>query len=420
MQPKGIFVTIFCLFSCVPWSIVRGLRTLSRNKHSNCRGFRCLPLAAATLFLPLDAGALMELGKGVILGDFSAGVEYTTNTLNRDDGRADTILRGGPALRYESRGSILQRVASLSLEAVRYLEQSENDDENLQASFGLSYPHGLSEVPYFVDLEVGVVQETEGNIYLGRIIRSTSYFTEGNGSYSIGDRLVLGAGFDYRLEEPDPTDLADRTSFSLPVSAGYRFSEELAYSLVYRYRLETGTNLGITPESDRTDHALYLRADGTILPLLRGRLSIGLQQRTFEESGEDEFSPYLAGDLSWSVSQMTRAWIRLSNDFESTLGNQSAERTRMIVVLTHRFDDFWSASTSAGYEEVSYNSDGKAENARFRDRDDTVIRFGIGAAYTFGQMATVDLEVEYRDQDSTVGIYSFDRFSIAISTTIPF
>ena len=217
---------------------------------------------------------------------------YSTNAGATVEGTDDVVFRVRPSVFYQTVGALIAVRAEVGVEVVRYLDLTENDSENLVTSFSVNLPRGVDETTYNLGFNLGVREETEANFDLGGVTRTRNYEASIRGGYRFSPLFWLNGGVSYGRSEALGDLGEDSESFSIPVSIGYVYSELLRFFAGYRVRwadsLEEGGN-------EFLDHAVFIGADGTITPLVTGRIEGWVQIREDRSPGGETWTaPYAA------------------------------------------------------------------------------------------------------------------------------
>lgn len=287
--------------------------------------------------------AAVEFMGGYITPSISANAEYTTNAENASDSSGDTILRLSPSLTYATSGATVRSEVSLGFEAVRYLELTGNDADNIDFSLSFSYPNGV-DLPYSLALSASVLESTESDIEFGEVTRNRNYNAAVSGSYQIQSNYAFATGFSYSQTDPlSGEDRSSTQSYAVPFTVNYSYSELLQYGLNYRVRFQKANDF---ENGDAYDHAIYGSVNGQISPLINGSFNLGLQLRT-SDNGGDELAPYASVSADWKISELTSMSLSLDADFETSTGNFISSSYSSSLSLRHSMTTTLSGNLSA-------------------------------------------------------------------------
>jgi len=137
--------------------------------------------------------------------------------------------------------------------------------------------------------------------------------------------------------------------WEVPVEAYYEYSPKLALGAGYRYRstdLATGT-------TDSKDNYLYFAADGEFAPSLRGKITVGLNERKPTRGSKDTSLGFDA-QLSYEVTPKTRVTGSLSNDYGVAGTGTNQRNLNFRVGGDSEVESTWTVGASFAYRQMTY------------------------------------------------------------------
>ena len=144
-------------------------------------------------------------------------------------------------------------------------------------------------------------------------------------------------------------------------------------------------------------------------------LEVGVQDRSFDANGiADQDGLFASLLVNWQISDMTELVGELSNEFGTTLANQSTEIKSVGVQLNHTFDERISASLGLSSEEIEYT---QANGARDDDRFSSFLT--VDYKLMDGQW-TLRGSVSHDDNDSTVAPANYQALRGGLSSIFVF
>ncbi|MEC8333425.1 MAG: outer membrane beta-barrel protein, partial [Verrucomicrobiota bacterium] len=144
-------------------------------------------------------------------------------------------------------------------------------------------------------------------------------------------------------------------------------------------------------------------------------LEVGVQDRNFDAKGiADQDGVFASLLVNWQISDMTELVGELSNEFGTTLANQSTEIKSVGVQLNHTFDDRISLSLGLSNEEIEYI---QANGARDDDRFSSFLT--VDYKLMDGQW-TLRGSVSHDDNDSTVAPANYQALRGGLSSIFVF
>jgi outer membrane protein assembly factor BamA len=230
------------------------------------------------------------------------------------------------------------------------------------------------------------------------------------GRYYVSDRTFLRSGVEFLDKQSKTKGFDDVQRIDVPIEFFYDYSENLSYGVGYRYT-ETDVS-GAAPESDSTDHAVFLAVVGQLAPSLSAEVRFGGQERTFDDAAfDDETGFFMESLLRWAASELTTVDLSIGNGFETSIDGVSKETLFAQLSAEHHFSDKISALAGLGYEDVAYSN----------DRDDEQLSVDVGGVYTLIEdQLELEAGVRYADRDSTLDNSNYDVLSIKLSVSYLF
>ncbi len=378
--------------------------------------------------------AAIEVGEGFLIPELGLRSTYTTNAQASAEGTWDWINSVRPSIGYEGVGGTWSRRFDLGADFVTYANR---DQDNLSpyVSGSLAYPRGL-DLPYGFGVTGSIRESTGGDVELGRVTTNRNYSLSTSGSYRFLPHYSVISGFSYGRNEPvDDTDGGGQstvTSFSIPLTVSYLYSETLSFGGGYRFGIQTSD--ADTRPSDSILHTVFANAVGKILPLVSSDLAIGVQLEQEEDQSdedptgegavirndsrdEDNVGPYAAGGLTWQATSLTSVRLGLSAGFSLTTGGRNSRTVSVDAGLRHEFDTNLSGSLSAGWSRTDFSEPGGFD---LGEREDTSWDFGGGLGTTVFEHTNLGLSMNYRINNSNEEESQFNAFSITLSASRPF
>jgi len=137
--------------------------------------------------------------------------------------------------------------------------------------------------------------------------------------------------------------------WEVPVEAYYEYSPKLALGGGYRYRstdLATGT-------TSSKDNYVYFAADGEFAPSLRGKVTVGFNERTPVRGAKDSGLGFEA-QLSYEVTPKSRVTGSLSNDYGVAGTGTNQRNLNFRLGADSELEASWSAGASFAYRQMTY------------------------------------------------------------------
>ena len=249
----------------------------------------------------------------------------------------------------------------------------------------------------------------------GRVVNTEDLDLNFNGRYYITEDITLRAAVEYLDKESQTTGYADLETLTVPVAVYYDFDEALSAGIGYRNRTSKVGSQVTSAKADSDDHAFFVGVENQVSEIWGYELEIGFQQRDFDENAfSDEDGVFASILANWQISEMTELVGQLSNEFGTTLANQSSEIASAGVQLNHTFDERISASLGLSYEEIEYTQGNGS-------REDERVSSFLTVDYKLldGQW-TLRGSVSYDDNDSDAASANYDALRGGLSSIFVF
>lgn len=202
---------------------------------------------------------------------------------------------------------------------------------------------------------------------------------------------------------------------TVPVAFYYEIDESLSAGIGYRSRSSEVGNQVTSAKADSDDDAFFVGIENQVSDIWGYELEVGVQDRSFDANGiADQDGLFASLLVNWQISDMTELVGELSNEFGTTLANQSTEIKSVGVQLNHTFDERISASLGLSSEEIEYT---QANGARDDDRFSSFLT--VDYKLMDGQW-TLRGSVSHDDNDSTVAPANYQALRGGLSSIFVF
>jgi hypothetical protein len=363
-------------------------------------------LITSSLLLPLALTAsIARFGESELSLRASASVTYDSEIRGRNLDLSDTIFREEVTLVYSRPSPTLEIAASVGLNLQQYADNSEFDDENI--SLDLSINPGVrmeaSRFRYSVDVILNSVTRTDDAV--GDIVSVRIYGLSGEVQYDPNSRLTIVTNASWRAEDPDSGTLREIDRRTVGLQLLTPIKEETRALIGFSYE-KTDSDSALRNESDTVSY--FIGLDGKLLPKLAGSLSLGMQQREFEDGGEND-TPYIAAGLDWFINETTAAAIDVAYNSGTSLSDLTAETFSVKVDFKRELNRRWSAGLGLSYIEDTY------EDRISSERNDEEWGIAGSLGYAFSDWGSLRFSLAYKDQSSNVSEFDFDRMQASLS-----
>ena len=147
----------------------------------------------------------------------------------------------------------------------------------------------------------------------------------------------------------------------------------------------------------------FVGLSGNLTPKLKGSLSAGFQERSFDAIQGSESNPYISANLTWTVDETSNFRLSASQGFNTSISNRSVDELDVRLTANRALSRDLRASAYIGYEHYDYI-----------DREDKAPTAGISLTYKLVRWGSFAFECNYRNQSSTEDEFDYNRFLIGI------
>ncbi len=355
---------------------------------------------------------------GAVTIGFEASVISTDNVNSDSTEDSDVITSVLPTLQYKSDAGATSIEAYVGLEFITYNDLSENDSEDFKSNLKITFPDELDGENFSLVIEGGYNELTSARSNQGGqggVVSTEEVDISLNTSYYITEDITLRAAVEHLDKESLTTGFADLTTMTVPVAFYYDIDESLSTGIGYRNRRSKVGNQVTSAKADSDDEAFFVGIENQVSDIWGYELEVGIQERDFDvDDISDEDGLFASFLVNWQVSDMTEVVGELSNEFVTTLANQSAEIASAGLQLNHTFDERLSASLGLTYVEIEYT---QASGARDDDRLSSFLT--VDYKLIDGQW-TLRGSVGHDDNDSSVAPANYQALRVGLSSIYVF
>ena len=355
---------------------------------------------------------------GAVTIGFEASVISTDNVNSDSTEDSDVITSVLPTLQYKSDAGATSIEAYVGLEFITYNDLSENDSEDFKSNLKITFPDELDGENFSLVIEGGYNEFTSARSNQGGqggVVSTEEVDISLNTSYYITEDITLRAAVEHLDKESLTTGFADLTTMTVPVAFYYDIDESLSTGIGYRNRRSKVGNQVTSAKADSDDEAFFVGIENQVSDIWGYELEVGIQERDFDvDDISDEDGLFASFLVNWQVSDMTEVVGELSNEFVTTLANQSAEIASAGLQLNHTFDERLSASLGLTYVEIEYT---QASGARDDDRLSSFLT--VDYKLMDGQW-TLRGSVSHDDNDSSVAPANYQALRVGLSSIYVF
>lgn len=359
--------------------------------------------------LGMRAGSFRILPELAITGTYSDNVEF-----DEDNEESDYIITLRPVVALESDWTRHALGFEVGSELGFYLEEDNNDYEDFFAE-----GDGTLEISRQTSLRAnaGIRQanedQSEGNN------NEVETFMEYDGGLSLSHQLnrvivTLGGNVDRVEFDDNEDDDENRYEYNTLLRGTYEVSPRFDVFTEGRYNVldydedQDGTG----NEQDSDGYEIRLGTGLDLTTVLFGEAFFGYRVQNFDQDDEEEDGISFGADLNWNVTQLTSIGLTGQRDFQPSdeAGANSIFQTRFGVSVAHEFLRNLVVDGSAIYQNDDFRGDS--------NRDDDIVRLGVGATYWVNRNASLNAGYEYSQRDSNQANQDYNANEISIGLTL--
>ncbi len=368
-----------------------------------------LLVATATIGSSLAHG-FAQFARGEALLSTTATARYDSRVFGGVNPADDYIFTLDPRLIYRREAGILKLYSNIGVQFNRYLDFQEMNSEDLIASLRLTLPPQSSPIPRG-SFEMSYNENTDVNYDVNARLREKTFLTSLDASMPTGLKTSILAGGSFRHEERNR--FSDRETWSGNI--GFRYGNFLGgstFDIRYR-RLElesSGGNAWSVPLSQQSDNfsatftrplyhdvrgsftygyrvlnrsrpevfggdrrsagsVISVRIDGPFLPQsmfpkVETSLVLGYEKAEtpgVNDTGGSSFIGHM--NIAWQARERTRISVEARRSLDLSVNDLTVEVTSFEARVSQSIGDFTSASLFGGYEERTYRTMGRGDDA---------------------------------------------------------
>jgi hypothetical protein len=369
-------------------------------------------LSAALCFSSANAEPILSFSEDAHLHFIAdAEVVYQSNLFLQSTGRvSDTYFAFSPGLelRLAQEGA-----ASATLRYqhrfTAFMDRDELDGDFADFGMQARYNSGLVLASAYANYKELASNTFDAN-QDGVLIERTQSDVGGNVRYEISELTAVKVGADYAKMDYDDAFYTDYESLSLPVTFFYKVRPKIDLTAGLRYR-ETDTSSRFFQTFDYTDMYYFVGAVGELFsPVIYADISIGLQQRDYDNSSLDLSSGSYDITFIYTGDVKTTVYAGLSRDYRtSAIGGTAYAFTSVNLGARYALSRFIGLNAGITYGESEYEQSPRAED---------ITMFNLGASYQPNDYLSFRASYEFTDVEGA-NIFSSDyqnnRFRVTAS-----
>ncbi len=364
--------------------------------------------------------AEVKIGKfGAIALGLDASL-YNTNNITMDASpREDFVTSILPTINFRNSGGSLSIEAFFGQEVISYSKNSNYDSEDFKSKWSLKYPENSSGEIVSLLLEGGVNQYNlpiSSISGVGNMVSTQETDLAFGGEYYMNQRITFLGSVSYLDFDSNTLTYSDLNSLTVPLSVNYDYDESISVGLGFRHR---STRMGgqiVSAKAESDDQAFYCIFENNRSAVWDYKLEAGIQRRDFKEDEifTDINGLFASATTTWQATERSRFKGELSNEFGTTLANQSTEVSKLSLKWDHIISEHLQIFSGIGYEEISYDQ-------TLGTREDERTTSILGLEYTMlGGNWILRGSIEHTENKSSLTRANYDATYSSIRSIIVF
>ena len=376
----------------------------------------------------VDGGDVISLWRLPAKITLSAGAGYDDNGSASSSKTEGSYFTYGRVNIVYAFGTPRTRASLRTHTGFRYYPEGDRNGYDPDINLAFSVRHAVNrrmslsadvDVRYQLepDFEIdGSLNQQNGNYFYNRALISLSY--------QWLPRVSTSSSYTFRTFQYDDEAIgAIRDRFD------HSFGHQVHYLLCPTTSLMGGYTFSVVDygmsEQDSLTHSLYVGADHTIGPRLKGSLRVGAQSRSFDQpvSGmnESDISPYFDSSLSYVLGSKTSVnWnTRYSMDGFDSPSGVASRSFRTGLRLHHEVTGRIGTNLAVHYRR--YSNDGMDEGGplALADFGEDALDITVGFSYSIHRLLSMTGNYHYThvESDRMLGSYSRSRYTVGFSSS---
>jgi hypothetical protein len=353
--------------------------------------------------LTLQAAAALWVDPNwALIGDLRTMVAYDSNLTSRADGGDDYYGSLTPKLTLSRRGSSTRLDIDVAVERTWFRDFTEFNSTDPQANLVYEFPSAPGDEPTtHLDLHVG--RDSSTNTDLGRRVRSDrarGQFDQRvwNTGRTALDLRLTGSATDFRED-----DLNTNEAFAIEARVGYAIAPQTRIGVGYGHEWTRSKGAGGRGDTDGSEDRVIVRANGELMPKLRGSIETGVAFVDYEGVVNRDDTAWIAAvSLNWDASPTTVATIRASRYTDFSPEGDTALRSELMMDLRHQGSGGLILRAGGGVRRLE-STIGTTET----QADAVILMVGIG--YQLTERFSAELSDRWTQQWADRETFDYDR-----------
>lgn len=362
-----------------------------------------------------------------VLGDLAYTFEDNIFLTSASETEAQSFeFSPGLELRFAEQGTASAMVRYQHRFEV-FVDEDDLDGNYADLELRTKYDSGVMMASAYGSYEQKASQtlETAGQ---GRLIDRDEIGAGADLRYEVSELLALSTGLMYNETDYDDDDrYTDSESYSIPLTVIYKFRPKLELNAGLRYRDTMADAIDTTDyDYDATDMYYFVGAVGELFtPVLYGDVSVGFQERDFEDFDADTSSGSYNATVTYVGDPKTTVYVSLSRDYRTSgVGATSYAYTSAKLGARYNLTKFLGFNASVTAAETDYKTQVlNFNNGMFTlgesSREEDIMFYNIGMTLNPNEYFTFRVSYQYQDVDGNdipgASDYTNNKFRVSAS-----
>jgi hypothetical protein len=373
------------------------------------KNYSRLAITLTAVAAAANAAPFLAIGDGAEL--FATGtlaVRADDNIFLDAKAKSDTIFEITPGLTLEF-GKNAELKGSLSIvdAFMNYADRSALNTNLFSADFKADYDDKKTKLNFnlaFREMNQNTVDTARAAG--GKLTRRDQFQVGAKGEVEISPLTSVAAGISFDHMNYKVSGYGDSDELKVPINYYYKWTPKTDISFGYSY-----SNYQTTIGRDSNDHFFNVGLRGEILPLLKGDIAVGVDQRKIDGAGS-KTDPGLAANLTYEYSEKTTLTITAGNYHSTSPQGAQQKNFSLGGQVNVALDKAWSLNAGLNWRDIAYSRFGGAA-----PYEDDYVESKLGASYVVNSSVKITGGYTYRNNSSNKGTGEFtgNEFSLMAS-----
>jgi len=356
------------------------------------KNYSRLVIAMAACAAASQAAPFLAIGDGAeLFVTGTLGVRADDNIFLSTKATSDTIFDINPGLTLEfGKNAELKGALTLVDAFANYSDHSKLNTNLFSGDFKADYSDGKTKLGF----NAGYHEMNQNTVDTalaagGKLTRRDEFVVGAKGEVEVSQITSVGAGVDFQHMNYKVSGYGDFDQLKVPINFYYKWTPKTDISLGYTY-----TNYQTTIGQDSNDHFFNLGLRGEVLPLLKGEIAVGVDQRNIS-GGNSRTDPGLKANLTYEYSPKTSITITAGNDHSTSPQGSQQKNLSFGGKVNVAIDSAWSADAGLNWRNIAYSRFGATG-----PHEDDYVEGVVGVGYTVNSWVKIRGDYTYRNNST--------------------